>query len=384
MKHTLVSRDSKGKIRVIKLSCEKVNCEYIIKRESGLLNGKMTQQPMLVITKGKVKRTIDEQAELEYKALIKKQLDKGYVDAGDKSLTEDALKEVLPIEKRAQSGALKPMLCKLLDKTNTKLTNKKWFGSYKIDGVRALIYYDNGVIKTASRGGQNYDIPATYILQDLYLKQIFDTYPTIVLDGEIYRHGWPLNKISGLCRKEELEANHSELKFFCYDIADESKTFNDRYSLLTSIKSQCPNGSKIVFVNHYEVNNLNEIQSLHDKAVSEHYEGLVIRDPDKPYKCGGRDNRMLKLKEFTDDDFIIKGLSEGLRDEDLCFVMETKDGYEFKAKPMGDRNDKQWYREHISELIGQQGIVKYFGYTKTDKPVPNLPVFKSLRTKEDI
>ena len=33
----------------------------------------------------------------------------------------------------------------------------------------------------------------------------------------------------------------------------------------------------------------------------------------------------------------ILDLVDGLRDEDLCFLMETKEGYQFKAKPMGDR-----------------------------------------------
>ena len=33
--------------------------------------------------------------------------------------------------------------------------------------------------------------------------------------------------------------------------------------------------------------------------------------------------------------------------------METKEGYQFKAKPMGNRALKQWYRDHIEELKGQ-------------------------------
>ena len=54
--------------------------------------------------------------------------------------------------------------------------------------------------------------------------------------------------------------------------------------------------------------------------------------------------------------------------------MQTKEGYQFKAKPIGDRAQKQWYREHINELIGKMATVKHFGMTQTDTPVPNLPV----------
>lgn len=81
--------------------------------------------------------------------------------------------------------------------------------------------------------------------------------------------------------------------------------------------------------------------NLHNQAISQGYEGLVVRDPDKEYKFGSRDNRMCKIKEFQDAEFEILGISEGLRDEDMCFILKTKEGYEFKAKPIGTREDKQ-------------------------------------------
>lgn len=81
--------------------------------------------------------------------------------------------------------------------------------------------------------------------------------------------------------------------------------------------------------------------ALHNKAVSEGYEGLVVRDPDATYKCGARNSNMMKIKEFSDDEFEITGIAEGLREEDMCFTLKTKEGYPFKAKPMGTREDKQ-------------------------------------------
>ena len=40
--------------------------------------------------------------------------------------------------------------------------------------------------------------------------------------------------------------------------------------------------------------------------------------------------------------------------------------------------------DHIKELIGKMGTVKYFGMTNTEHPVPNLPVFKSVRLDKDV
>jgi len=172
--------------------------------------------------------------------------------------------------------------------------------------------------------------------------------------------------------------------FYCYDIVDENKTFKERLKILQKISKDCPPDSKLHFLSHTEVKGLKQIMLLHDEAVKNGYEGLVIRDPDKEYKCGCRDNRMLKIKEFTDDEFEICDIVEGLREEDMCFLMKTKENNFFKAKPIGTREDKQWYREHIEEIKGKMGTVKYFGYTNTDNPVPNLPVFKSIRNYEDM
>lgn len=76
----LISRDSKGKIRVVEMSYEwnEEQHGYVIHRSTGLLNGKMVEQPDIVILKGKASRTLKEQVELEYNSNKKKYLDKGY------------------------------------------------------------------------------------------------------------------------------------------------------------------------------------------------------------------------------------------------------------------------------------------------------------------
>ena len=237
----------------------------------------------------------------------------------------------------------------------------------------------NGKIVTSSRGGKNYDVPATHILNDPCVKAIFELYPNIILDGELYIHGKPLSYISGLCRLKELDPKHEELRFYCYDIVDESKTFIDRLEIIKSLPIDPL--SKLKIVDHYPLSGKENIMNKHNQAIQDGYEGLILRDPLKTYKCGSRD-RMFKVKEFTDDEFKILGIVDGLRDEDMCFLMETKEGHVFKAKPVGDRKLKTWYKEHINDLIGQMGTVKYFGYTTTDKPVPNLPVFKNVRNYE--
>jgi len=66
--------------------------------------------PDIEILKGKVKRTIDEQCELEFNSNFKKYLDKGYKDIKDldiEELTLENAEKALPSEKTDQNGAKK-------------------------------------------------------------------------------------------------------------------------------------------------------------------------------------------------------------------------------------------------------------------------------------
>lgn len=394
----LINRDSLGKIRVVDISLDWNDDlhAYLIQRKTGIQGGKITEQPVIEIKRGKASRTVTEQAILEYNSNKKKYLDKGYKnikDFGYEKLDEfDADKE-MPQETTNQEGILKPMLAKPADDVSNSVFNKKYYGSRKINGVRCLIYYKDGVIKTASRGAMTYDAAITHITNHPKLIKLFEEQPDLMLDGEIYKHGWTLNKISGLARKEEPDEEKSHLEYYLYDVVDTSKTFKDRLEVLNLIKDKLElnfeperewdeNDLKIQFVPQILMEGWEQIKRYHDKYVSEGWEGLVIRTLTDKYKPGKRSNAMIKVKVYKDAEYVITGLAEGLRPEDLCFTMKTPGGYEFKAKPMGDREQKQWYRDHINELIGKMGTVKYFEMSGAGTDVPQQPVFICVRDYE--
>lgn len=138
-KDTLITLDTTGKVRVVYLESEWNNDlqAYCIVRRSGCLGGKLVTAPTIVIDHGKVRRSIHEQNSLQYNSELKKYLDKGYKnikDLGITDLTIDSAKEALGDVKTDQNGSMKPMLCKVLDKSNKKQTEKTWLASYKHDG----------------------------------------------------------------------------------------------------------------------------------------------------------------------------------------------------------------------------------------------------------
>lgn len=133
----------------------------------------------------------------------------------------------------------------------------------------------------------------------------------------------------------------------------------------------------IKFLQHKRVSSYQEAVAFHDEAVSNGYEGAVLRDPRGAYLPGGRDTRMVKLKMFTDAEFEIIGITEGLRKEDVVIVLKTAEGKTFEAKPVGERELREWYVDHVDEITGKLGTVKYFNMSEDGVPI--LPVFQMVR-----
>ena len=397
----LISRSVTNKIRVFHLYAEEIENElhpyidkYIIHRESYQLHGKVTKQPDLVVDKGLAKRTLKEQFELRYNHLVKEKLDKGYrkIDCNPDELSLEEINNILGEVVTGQDGVCKPMLAKQADKvTNKKIFDKKWLASRKIDGLRALIYMgDDGELHTASRGAMNYDGAMVEILSNKKLIKCFKDHPGLIMDGECYHHGYTLQQLNSIARTQKVAKDLEVLQFFWYDIVDVNKSFKERLKYMMEIRDELqlqfqPNEEfdvdelRIQFVPHVEISGWDNILNLHNTYVSEGWEGLVIRDPNKVYRPNGRTNDMIKVKVYKDDTFKVIGYELGLRGtEDMVFVMEMEDGRTFKAKPFGDREQKEEYVNNFEELYKDHiGECKFFYYS--DDGIPLQPAFKAFR-----
>lgn len=395
----LISLSATGKIRVVYLSTsEEWNDElhgYTIERRHGQFLGKIQDAPTVVITKGKAGRTHKEQLELQFKSEFKKYLDKGYkeINKDPELCLEAELLAILGDVKRDQNGFSKHMLAKSSDKVSQATIDKVpyWYASRKIDGVRAALYWKDGEIHTASRGGGDYDCAMMQFIENKELQDFFKVHPDFVLDGEIYKHGWSLQKLSGEARRCETLNGSDFLEFYLYDIMYPEVNFETRLKLISIVEKSLnlgfnPNKEwksgelRIQIVPHEKVSGYKEIDALHDKYVEEGWEGVVIRDPSKEYGFGKRTNAMLKVKKYQEDEFMITGMQEGLREEDMCFTCVTKDGIEFAAKPWGTRELKQQYRKDMESLIGKMATVKYFYLS--DEGCPLQPSVKCIRDYE--
>ena len=394
----LISKSATGKIRVVYLTAsDNWNDElhgFTIDRRHGQLMGKMQNAPTIVITKGKAGRTHREQLSLQFNSELKKFLDKGYkeIDKDPELCSEKELLEILGDIKTNQYGFAKHMLAKSADKVKQESIDKVkyWLASRKIDGVRASIVYRDGEIHFPSRGGENYDCAMQQFKENPELLAFFEAHPNFELDGEIYKHGWSLQKISGEARRCETMLGSDDLEFYLYDIMIPDVSFENRLKLIEIVKKSLHLGFnpykewksgelRIQVVPHEKVSGYDNIMKLHNSYVEEGWEGVVCRNPEKEYGFGKRTNDMLKFKMYRDDCFTVVGIQQGLRMyEDMVFILVTKDGIEFKAKPFGDLQQKIEYTKNFdSKYCGKIGECKFFYYS--DDGVPLQPSFKAFR-----
>ena len=139
----------------------------------------------------------------------------------------------------------KPMLAYPVSDKPIKYDDKV-FMQPKLDGVRCVIQYEipfgsghipnSGKVVAYSRTGKEWK-NIDHILFNL--KPWFVLNPNVILDGELYNHDLKddFEKIISLVRKQkpdDIDALESAdmVQFHCYDIIDETKTFEERNNFI--------------------------------------------------------------------------------------------------------------------------------------------------------
>lgn len=196
---------------------------------------------------------------------------------------------------------------------------------YKFDGVHFVMALENDNIVLYSR--QRKDIPGFDEIRKLF-RPVFEKYPNIRIDGEIYKHGMSLQEISGCVRKSSTECKN--LDFYIFDVfipcteksvtcPDPKKENDQLYSERRILAEKIYNKylakyDQIKLVDNYSVNNYNEIDKIFNEAINQNYEGIIIRKLNKPYRYSDNNyhsNYLLKRKKFETEEFPIIDFTEG-------------------------------------------------------------------------
>ena len=252
----------------------------------------------------------------------------------------------------------------------------------KLDGVRCLIQLENSVVTAYSRTGKKWKNIA-HILMDL--APFFGKHPNVILDGELYNHDLKDNfeKIISLVRKtkptyeDRLESSEMT-QFHCYDIIDETLTFEERnYFIQKHVElSYC-----VKHVTTMAVGDDKLAKMIHKQNLDNGYEGSILRTNDV-YKCG-RSWSLRKFKDFHDDEALLcdwvegKGKRVGTIGK---FMAVDKHGIVFGMPVMDNFKYLQENFEEMKTWVGKPATFTYFEKTKAGSY--RHPLFKAIRNYE--
>ena len=257
----------------------------------------------------------------------------------------------------------------------------KVFMQPKLDGVRCLIQYDNSKVTAYSRTGKEWK-NIDHILFNL--KPWFALNPNVILDGELYNHDLKddFEKIISLVRKQkpddiDMIESADMVQFHCYDIIDETKTFEERNRFITQAvpRNHC--------VKHVYTTVVTEDQAniQHQCNLDEGYEGSILRTNDT-YKCG-RSWNLRKFKDFSDAEALIVGWVEGVGKRKGTigkFMAQDEDGNLFGMPVMDKFKYLQDNFKKMQGYVGKTATFTYFERTKANSY--RHPLFKCIRDYE--
>lgn len=338
----------------------------------GVVDGRQVEEVRLVSSGkniGKANETTAwEQAVSEAQSSWTKKHDKGYRETPD-----------------SDDVPVLPMLAREYNKCKHRIV-MPCHVQPKLNGVRCISSLGRGEASMMSRGGKpilkfaHLRQEITSLLQSAGVKGLY-------LDGEIYKPGMSLQKISGATRKEKDDVRHeldSVMEYHLYDCFIPARTdwpFADRSSFLQKIVSDSKL-SHIKFVKTVHVKSEEQALGQYEKWVAQGFEGIMFRNSDAPYKIGGRSMDLQKHKPFVDSEFVIVGAHEGSGNDAGTVVWEciTPRKQVFSVKPEGDRASRRKLWKEWKKHVGKKLTVKY--QELSDDGVPIFPVGVVIRDYE--
>jgi ATP-dependent DNA ligase len=220
---------------------------------------------------------------------------------------------------------VKPQLARTL---GPKFSSWPCYVQPKLNGVRALYQHQPNYKMDSERGFFQSRDEKTWshkVLNHLHieLESIQPMLGDLILDGELYVHGWRLQDINAAIavnRKEPTDKTPS-VCFHVFDIVDPNRNFSSRWFEIYHglLSAELPH---VKAVPTALSNSREEMEQHFHLYTREGYEGIMLR-PDGPYEFGEhlashgrnmttfRSKFLWKHKAWEDDEFVCEGVTQG-------------------------------------------------------------------------
>ena len=282
----------------------------------------------------------------------------------------DALSQYnVQIRRSADADAtdlIPPMLAQKFDPAKTKL-DFPVLVQRKFDGIRTVAMVrpsDPDRVVLYSRTRKEYS-SLDYLREDLkpVFEYILDDGRRVYLDGELYKHGVPLQKIAGDGRREDtVVADYKYMVYDCFLPDEPDMPADERQELVEALIE----GHDCVYATHVETficNNTEEIMQRYNQFIDEGYEGLMIRTRTKyEYSERGYHSRhLLKMKPRHDAEYLLvgwftatKGKASGL----FMAICQTPDKKVFNVTPAMTEPDRRQLAITMAQTE-ENGLTKF-------------------------
>lgn len=351
----LYKKDSKGNIRVWRMQRDGAKYRTV----AGLIDGDQVTSKWTTAKPKNTGRanatTAEQQAHREVTAKYVKKKEQG-------AYHED----IADVDKGA--GYFQPMLAETYKATKFEFRVGVFAVQPKLDGIRCIAKRDG----LWTRKGKPI-LSCPHVIEDL--KPVFEAYPHLVIDGELYNHELrnDFQKITSLVRKQRCNADiYAEtarlVEYHVYDVGEAKRSFLKRWAFLEAVDAR--SGGSVLKVMTLEPETQAEVDDFHATCISQGYEGSMIRDMEGEYQIGKRSPFLLKRKDFDTNEFVIEDVieGEGNRSGMAGKLAFTCDGGEFTAAARGGVTYYKELLQNKSKYIGCEATVRHLGWTDDGKP----------------
>lgn len=290
----------------------------------------------------------------------------------------------------------KPMKCESWD-GESELRFPKLV-SVKLDGIRGLC-------------AGPYIVSARFInLPNKHTQRLFGRMENHGLDGELIVGEPNARDVYNQTMRGVMSVEgEPSVRFFVFDNATLDLPYSKRLKAVSSPGARARSG--IVPLPHKLVKSVSEVLEFERYALDEGFEGVIIRDPDAPYKAGRstlKQEWALKLKRFLDDEAVIEGMTELQHNNNEATLDNTGRSKRSSAKAgkeaggmMGSlvvrcanfsdtfevgygftMEERAYFWANQKAVIGQSIVFKYLPIGVKDRP--RHPGYKGLRHAIDI
>lgn len=219
---------------------------------------------------------------------------------------------------------------------------------------------------------------APHIHEALNNKDIFSTYPEIVIDGELYNHEYrySLNEFISLVRKtknitaEDISKSEQLVKYYVYDGYNFIDSVGRQITQDTpcsirrvALKELLQNVPYIRVVDFMWADSEADVWKIYEEYVADGYEGAMVR-ADAKYE-NKRSNNLLKLKPVDSDEGVILDVNEGSGNwSGIAKTVELNwGGKRFKASFKGSQDEGRKFLKNKYIWLGKTVTFTYNGLT---------------------